>query len=125
MAMGVRRLLLAAAGTWLAAAPVAADCAQFRPRPTVRIVATGGTIANHPAGRLTANELAALVPTAERYAAIETEQFANLSSSALTVAHWLRLAQRLNSLFATRSELAGVVVTSGTDTLEETAYFCT
>lgn len=112
-----------AAGLWLAAAPVAAECAQLGSRPAVRIVATGGTIANHPAGRLTARELAALIPAAERYAAIETEQFANLPSSSLTVAHWLDLTQRLNRLFATRSDLAGVVVTSGTDTLEETAYF--
>ena len=112
-----------AAGIWLAAAPVVAECAQFAARPVVRIVATGGTIANHPAGRLTANELAALIPAAGRYATIETEQFANLPSSSLTVAHWLDLAQRLNRLFATRSDLDGVVVTSGTDTLEETAYF--
>ncbi len=123
IAMGSRRSLLAAAGVWLAAWPVAADGAQFSPRPTVRIVATGGTIANHPAGRLTANELAALIPAAGRHAEIETEQFANLPSSSLTVAHWLELAQRLNRLFANRSDLAGVVVTSGTDTLEETAYF--
>ena len=123
IATGVRRSLLAAAGAWLAAAPVAAELAQFRPRPTVRIVATGGTIANHPSGRLTANELAALIPAAERLADIETEQFANLPSSSLTVAHWLDLAQRLNRLFASRRDLDGVVVTSGTDTLEETAYF--
>lgn len=121
--MQVRRSLPALAVLWLAAAPVPAECAQFRARPTVRLVATGGTIANHPAGRLTANELAALVPAAGRYAEIETEQFANLPSSALTVAHWLELAQRLNRLFAARRDLAGVVVTSGTDTLEETAYF--
>ncbi len=114
---------MAAAGLWLAAAPAVAESAQIGARPAVRIVATGGTIANHPAGRLTAAELAALVPSADRHAAIETEQFANVPSSSLTVAHWLHLAQRLNRLFATRSDLAGVVVTSGTDTLEETAYF--
>ena len=124
IAMRVRHsLLVAAAGVWLAVVPAVADSAQFRPRPTIRIVATGGTIANHPAGRLTAADLAALVPAAERYATIETEQFANLPSSSLTVAHWLDLAQRLGRLLATRRDLAGVVVTSGTDTLEETAYF--
>ena len=123
IAWGVHHGLLAAAGVWLAAAPVPAEGAQFRSRPTVRIVATGGTIANHPAGRLTARELASLIPAAERHAAIETEQFANLPSSSLTVGHWLELAQRLNRLFATRSDLTGIVVTSGTDTLEETAYF--
>ena len=111
------------AGIWLAAVPVAVECAQFRPRATVRLVATGGTIANHPDGRLTAAELANLIPAVERYAEIETEQFANLPSSSLTVEDWLALARRLNRLFAARRDLAGVVVTSGTDTLEETAYF--
>ena len=123
IAMRVRHSLLVTAGVWLAAGSAVAESAQFQPRPTVRIVATGGTIANHPAGRLTAADLAALVPAAERYATIETEQFANLPSSSLTVAHWLDLAQRLGRLLATRRDLAGVVVTSGTDTLEETAYF--
>lgn len=108
---------------WLAVVPVVVEAAQFRPRPVVRLVATGGTIANHPAGRLTASELADRLPAAERYASIETEQFSNLPSSSLTVAHWLELAQRLNQLFAVRRDLDGVVVTSGTDTLEETAYF--
>ena len=58
------------AGIWLVAAPVAVECAQFRPRATVRLVATGSTIANHPAGRLTADELANLIesPTAGRLA---------------------------------------------------------
>jgi L-asparaginase len=116
-------LLPAVAGIWLAAVPVAVECAQFRPRATVRLVATGGTIANHPDGRLTAAELANLIPAVERYAEVETEQFANLPSSSLTVEDWLALARRLNRLFAARRDLAGVVVTSGTDTLEETAYF--
>ena len=122
-AMRLRGWLPAAAGIWLAAAPVAVECAQFRPRATVRLIATGGTIANHPDGRLTADELAKLIPAVARYAEVETEQFANLPSSSLTVEHWLALAQRLNRLFAARRDLAGVVVTSGTDTLEETAYF--
>ena len=73
------------AGIWLAAAPVAVECAQFRPRATVRLVATGSTIANHPDGRLTADELANLIPAVERYAEVETEQFANLPNSSLTV----------------------------------------
>ncbi len=122
-ARSLRGLLPAVAGIWLAAVPVAVECAQFRPRATVRLVATGGTIANHPDGRLTAAELANLIPAVERYAEIETEQFANLPSSSLTVEDWLALARRLNRLFAARRDLAGVVVTSGTDTLEETAYF--
>ena len=84
-ARSLRGWLPAVAGIWLAAAPVAVECAQFRPRATVRLVATGSTIANHPAGRLTADELANLIPAVERYAEVETEQFANLPNSSLTV----------------------------------------
>jgi L-asparaginase len=91
--------------------------------PKVRLIATGGTIANRTGSRLTAAELLASMPGIERYARAESEQFANTSSSALTLDQWLALANRINTLFANDSELAGVVVSSGTDTLEETAYF--
>ncbi|MXZ72470.1 MAG: asparaginase [Acidobacteria bacterium] len=118
---------VAAALFWLVAAPPAGaqPDAQLpgREQPTVRLVATGGTIANHPDGRLTVDELVALVPELDRHAIVETEQFANVASSSLTVDQWLALAGRINTLFRERSDLAGIVVTSGTDTLEETAYF--
>jgi L-asparaginase len=86
-------------------------------------VATGGTISNRSGGRLTAQELVASVPGLDRYARAEFEQFANTSSSAMTLEQWLQLARRLNDIFSKDADLAGVVVTSGTDTLEETAYF--
>jgi L-asparaginase len=63
------------------------------------------------------------MPTVGRYAKPEFEQFANLASSQLTLEQWLALAKRLNQLFKEDTALAGVVVTSGTDTLEELAYF--
>ena len=63
------------------------------------------------------------MPGVERYARAESEQFANTSSAALTLDQWLALARRINTLFAGDPALAGIVVTSGTDTLEETAYF--
>lgn len=91
--------------------------------PKVHLIATGGTIANRPQGRLSADELVALVPALDRHAAVETEQFANLPSSSITLDQWLALARRINALFRERSDLGGIVVTSGTDTLEETAYF--
>ena len=91
--------------------------------PTVRLVATGGTISNRTGGRLTAEELAQSMPDVDRYARVEFEQFANTSSAALTLDQWLALARRLNAIFAEQSTLDGVVVTTGTDTLEETAYF--
>jgi L-asparaginase len=91
--------------------------------PRVRLVATGGTISNRNGGRLTAEELVTAMPGIERYVRPEAEQFANTSSSALTLNQWLALARRINALFVEDADLAGVVVTSGTDTLEETAYF--
>jgi L-asparaginase len=102
------------------AAPAARPPANL---PRVRLVATGGTISNRTGGRLSADELVASMPGLDRYVRPETEQFANTSSSALTLAQWLDLARRINALLADEPDLAGVVVTSGTDTLEETAYF--
>jgi L-asparaginase len=93
------------------------------PLPKIRLIATGGTISNRVGDRLTAEELVASMSGLERYARAETEQFANIASSALTLDQWLGLARRINTLFGTDPDLAGVVVTSGTDTLEETAYF--
>jgi L-asparaginase len=91
--------------------------------PRVRLVATGGTISNRNGGRLTAEELVKSMPGIERYAQPEFEQFTNLASSELTLDQWVVLSKRLNELFKTDPGLAGLVVTSGTDTLEELAYF--
>ncbi|MFM8535167.1 MAG: asparaginase [Acidimicrobiia bacterium] len=91
--------------------------------PRVHFVATGGTISNRDGGRLSAEELAKSMPGVERYAQLTHEQFTNVASSELTLAQWLGLAKRVNDDFASDKELAGIVVTSGTDTLEETAFF--
>src|SRR4051812_37760940 len=91
--------------------------------PHVHFVATGGTISNRDGGRLTAEELAKNMPGVERFARVTYEQFANVASSELTLDQWLGLSKRVNEVFASDKELAGVVVTSGTDTLEETAFF--
>jgi L-asparaginase len=99
------------------AAQAAADA------PRIRLVATGGTISNRTGGRLSAEELIKAMSGVERYAKPEFEQFANVASSELTLDQWLGLAKRINELLATDAGLAGIVVTSGTDTLEETAYF--
>ena len=97
--------------------------AQETASARVRLIATGGTISNREGGRLTAKELIELVPNLTNYAQVEAEQFANVSSSQLTLNQWLQLSQRVNHVLAEDPGLAGVVVTSGTDTLEETAYF--
>ena len=91
--------------------------------PRVRLLATGGTISNKTGGRLTAEELVNLMPTVGRYARPEFEQFSNLASSELTLDQWVALAKRVNQTFTEDPGIAGIVVTSGTDTLEELAYF--
>lgn len=102
----------------------AAPRAEAQPAlPRVHMVATGGTISNRDGGRLTAEELAKSMPGLERAATLSYEQFANVASSQITLDQWLQLARRVNELFTTDAGLAGIVVTSGTDTLEETAFF--
>ena len=122
---GVHWTWIAAPATYLAlvAPPAPATAAQLDERPVVRLIATGGTIANRAGDRLTAGELSASVPALHDRFRVETEQFSNVASGALTLDDWLRLAQLVNETLAARPDLAGIVVTSGTDTLEETAYF--
>ena len=91
--------------------------------PHVHMLATGGTISNRDGGRLTAEDLAKSMPGVEKRVRLSHEQFANVASSQLTLEQWVSLAQRINELYASDKALAGVVVTSGTDTLEETAFF--
>ena len=59
--------------------------AQETASARVRLIATGGTISNREGGRLTAKELIELVPNLTNYAQVEAEQFANVSSSQLTL----------------------------------------
>ena len=97
--------------------------------PHVTILSTGGTIASQydeargglvPA--LTGAELVAAVPGLEEVATVNVEQIANIGSPDMTPEIWQKLARRANELLA-GDEVAGIVVTHGTDTLEETAYF--
>lgn len=91
--------------------------------PKVFLFATGGTISNKVGGRLTVEELIASIPGLDRRLTAEGEQFANTASSYLTLDQWLDLSKRINARFKSDPTLAGVVVTSGTDTLEELAFF--
>jgi L-asparaginase len=125
-------LALTTAGPLAEPAPAAANGRAAAPRgavvqapalPRVRLIATGGTISNRDGGRLTAEELVKSTPGVERYSRPEFEQFANLPSASLSLAQWLDLARRINTLFKDDPDLSGIVVTSGTDTLEELAYF--
>jgi L-asparaginase len=97
--------------------------------PRAVILATGGTIAStYDAGRggfapaLSGAQLAANVPGLSAHARIEVEQLGNIHGADMTPAHWLQLLERIRELLAV-ADVSGVVVTHGTDTLEETAYF--
>jgi len=63
------------------------------------------------------------VPEIAAVADVRVEQVANVSSTDITLAHWLTMANRINAIFETDPAAAGVVITHGTNTLEETAYF--
>src|SRR5215831_5438577 len=100
--------------------------------PHVLVLATGGTIAGEQGEpgtlggyeiRKPIAEIVAQVPEIKRYAQVETEQFSNIPSAQITPEQWLLLARRINLVFEKRSEIAGVVITHGTDRLEETAFF--
>ena len=96
------------------------------------LLATGGTIAgcaddsatlNHyTAGVLGGDALLAAVPQLQELATISVEQAANVDSADLLFEHWRALVVRIREAFAADPELAGVVITHGTNTLEETAW---
>ncbi len=96
------------------------------------ILATGGTIAgaaesetnftNYKAGSLSAKDLIDAVPTIVNLANVRSEQIANVPSESFTFTILLDLAKRINTLLQ-EDDCDGIVVTHGTDTLEETAYF--
>ena len=92
------------------------------------VVGTGGTIGSsgdYWKGNPTRVPIAELarVPGIDSVATVESEQFLNVSSSSIGPARWLELSRHITELVAQRPELRGIVVTHGTDTMEETAYF--
>src|SRR5690606_34856347 len=54
---------------------------------------------------------------------LTVEEFSRVGSSSITPTHWLGLARRINEVFQQDPDLRGVVVTHGTDSMEETSYF--
>lgn len=99
--------------------------AQETPLPRVVILTTGGTIASSATGAPMSDgrALVQAVPQLLNHARIDVEEFNRVGSSAMTPAQWLGLAKRTNELFAKQPDLSGVVITHGTDTLEEAAFF--
>ena len=111
---------------------VSDSCVSGSSLPRLLLLATGGTIAGrasdvislnrYSAGDIAAEELLQSVPQLKQLAEIEVEQIANVDSADLTFAHWQSLVTRLREALAADPDLAGVVITHGTNTMEETAW---
>lgn len=111
------------------AVPVRAVQADVGDLPTVVVLATGGTIASmyDPASgalrpALSGEEIVQAVPGLGELARVRVEQVANVGSKDMTPAIWVELSRRANEILED-PEVWGIIVTHGTDTLEETAYF--
>lgn len=102
------------------------------PKPRIHLIATGGTIAgtardtadtqHYTIGSLSADVLVAGVPRLKDLAEISVDQLYNLDSKDMTPAHWLGLARAAEAAVG-RPDVDGVVITHGTDTMEESAFF--
>ena len=93
-------------------------------KPKVLVITTGGTIASKTnAPLIEGNELIQNLPELTKYADIEVEEFVNIGSSKMTPEIWLKLVKRINTVLNEKPELTCVIITHGTDTMEETAFF--
>ena len=91
--------------------------------PEVHLIATGGTISGGPAGSLKANDFGHLVKGIDTIAKLSSEDYVSIGSSRMTPELQFGLAKHVNKVFKERPGLAGIVVTHGTDSLEESAFF--
>ncbi len=103
--------------------------------PRVYLIGTGGSISfvgdsrtdyvdyNYYDRHLTVAELLARVPETAGFAEVLAEQYVNVGSGSVGPGHWLDLARRCNGIFRKDPGAAGIAITHGTATLEETAYF--
>jgi L-asparaginase len=101
------------------------------PLPKIRVLATGGTIAGaqasatdygYKSGAYDVNTLLKAVPNLDKLAVITGEQVANIGSQDMNDEIWLKLAKRANEVLKS-PDADAVLITHGTDTLEETSYF--
>ncbi|MBG6073253.1 MULTISPECIES: asparaginase [unclassified Polaromonas] len=98
-------------------------------QPVVALIATGGTIAmkidpvkKAPVPAISGEDLLATVPEVAKYAKVEVNNISNVPSDYMDPPRWIQLTKAVQASLA-RPEVAGVIVSHGTDTLEETAYW--
>ena len=125
---------LASLRSWAGAVATAlllVQAAAAQDKPRIVVLATGGTIAGaaqsdvqakYTSGQVGVEQLLAAVPQARDVATLRGEQISNIGSQDMNDEVWLKLARRVNEL-AAMAEVDGIVITHGTDTLEETSYF--
>ena len=106
-----------------------AGVASGQPKQVVPLIATGGTIAmkidpikKAPVPAISGDDLIATVPDVANYATIEVNNLSNVPSDYMDPPRWVQLTKAVQAALD-RSEVAGVVVSHGTDTLEETAFW--
>ncbi len=104
-------------------------------KPTVRVIGTGGSIAGVGPDRMdfilypeignhiTIQQSLDRVPEIQEIADVRSEDLVSVGSTAIGAAEWLGLARRINQIFREEPDVAGVAITHGTATLEETSYF--
>jgi L-asparaginase len=98
-------------------------------QPTVHFIATGGTIAmkidpvkNAPLPAISGDDLLATVPDIGKYATIQVNNLSNVPSDSMDPTRWVQLTRAVQASLD-QPEVAGVIVSHGTDTLEETAFW--
>jgi len=116
-------------GLILAAAMMSAAPARAADLPTVAVIATGGTIAmkldpqtHAPVPALSGEDLIAAVPGLKDLATVKVVEFSNVPSDYMGPDLWPQLARKVNEVLAD-PKVAGAVISHGTDTLDQTAYF--
>src|SRR5450759_3281168 len=104
-----------------------ATVAVAQTKPVVVFIATGGTIAmkidpvkHAPVPAISGEDLLATVPEVSKYATVEVKNVSNVPSDYMDPARWTELTREVHTALA-RPEVAGVIISHGTDTLEETA----
>jgi len=109
--------------------PTLAGAAAQGSKPVVQLIATGGTIAmkidpvkKAPVPAISGEDLLATVPDIADFATIEVKNISNVASCEMSPERWVELQKAVTAALE-RPEVAGVIISHGTDTLEETAYF--